>query len=177
MKYQVLVGNVGHICDTDNGAEAWREYRRYIGQSRSEHGRAAGEPVTLFVDGEIRAEYFAPKYAPFKIRKYRLWTYDVWGNARDGFEVNDRSSHGYVEIKCKLEIFNAGTEHEFATWEPTDRQLSRASGFSGVEWEGQEGYYDCALKSNGRPVGLLDEENRPEFEAERVRLAQSAVQS
>lgn len=107
------------------------------------------------------------KYAPFKIREYRLWTYDVWGNARDGFDVNDRASHGYVTVKCRLEIFNAGTAQEFATWEPTDRQLARASGFVGCEWEGQEGYYDAAQKSNGRPVGLLDEENRPELDAER----------
>ena len=22
--------------------------------------------------------------------KFRVWTYDVWGNAKDGYEVNDR---------------------------------------------------------------------------------------
>lgn len=56
--YQILIGNVGHVCDTDNGAEAWREYRRAIGQSNAPHGRASGEPVTLFKNGDIRAEHF-----------------------------------------------------------------------------------------------------------------------
>jgi len=162
-KYQVVVGNIGHVLDSDNGREAMRTYREYIRQSKAEYGRASGEPVTLFADGEIRAEYFAPKYPPSKVRKYRLWTYDTWGNARDGFDVNDRTSHGYVTIKCKLEIFNAGTAQEFATWEPTDRQLSRAAGFSRVSWEGQEGNYYAEDSRNGRPIGELDEEERPEF--------------
>ena len=39
-----------------------------------------------------------------KVRKFRLWTYDVWGNAREGFSVNDRCSHGYVNIACKREM-------------------------------------------------------------------------
>ena len=96
-----------------------------------------------------------------KTRKYRLWTYDVWGNARDGFDVNDRYSHGYVEIVCKREVFNTGTAHEFATFEPTDRQLSRAAGFSRASWEGgSEGVYYAESSRNGRPIGELVEEDR-----------------
>lgn len=102
-----------------------------------------------------------------KIRRYRLWTYDVWGNARDGFDVNDRYSHGYVDIVCKRETFNVGTPNEFHTWEPTDRQLSRAAGFKGVAWDGQEGSYHAEVSRNGRPIGELDEEDRPELAAER----------
>ena len=93
-----------------------------------------------------------------KTRKFRLWTYDVWGNARDGFDVNDRYSHGYVEIVCKHEVFNAGTPHEFETFEPTDRQLSRAAGFSRAAWEGQDGTYYAEDSRNGRPIGELTED-------------------
>lgn len=25
------------------------------------------------------------------MKKYRVWTYDVWGNASDGYEINDRN--------------------------------------------------------------------------------------
>ena len=100
----------------------------------------------------------------FKIRKYRLWTYDVWGNAREGFDVNDRFAHGYVSIKCKRKDFNIGTEQQFSDWEPTDRQLSRAAGFLRCIWEGQEGTYYAEATSNGRPIGELDEEERPEFD-------------
>jgi len=101
-----------------------------------------------------------------KTRKYRLWTFDIWGNARDGFDVNDRFSHGYVTIKCKRRDYNAGTAHEFSDWEPTDRQLSRVAGFLRVTWDGQEGHYFAESSSNGRPIGELDEEGRPEFARE-----------
>lgn len=94
-----------------------------------------------------------------KLRKFRLWTYDVWGNARDGFDVNDRYSHGHVEILCKRQVFNVGTPQEFETFEPTDRQLSRAAGFLGVTWDGNgDGAYYAEASRNGRPVGELIEE-------------------
>lgn len=97
-----------------------------------------------------------------KLRKFRLWTYDVWGNARDGFDVNDRYSHGYVSIRCKRRVYSAGTPREFETFEPTDRQLSRAAGFRGVEWEGNDGAYYARAKSNGRPIGELIEDQTKE---------------
>ncbi len=77
-----------------------------------------------------------------KIRKFQLWTYDVWGNARDGFDVNDRYKQGVIEIKCKREVFNAGTAQEFETFNPTDGQLSRAVGGRGLSWDGDgENFY------------------------------------
>lgn len=102
-----------------------------------------------------------------KTRKFRLWTYDVWGNARDGFDVNDRYSHGYVEIVCKRADYNVGTPHAFSDWEPTDRQLSRAAGFTRVSWDGSEGTYYAEATRNGRPIGELCDEDRPELTHER----------
>lgn len=32
------------------------------------------------------------------MNKYQLWTYDIWGNAKDGFEVNDRYKQKIVEL-------------------------------------------------------------------------------
>lgn len=97
----------------------------------------------------------ATKYPKVKVRTYTLWTYDVWGNARDGWEVNDRCKHGTVEIRCKVEVFNHGTDMEFANWEPTDRQLSRAVGGRGLVWEWQDGSYEAKTK-RGKPVGCLE---------------------
>jgi hypothetical protein len=97
------------------------------------------------------------KAIPVKVRTFKLWTYDVWGNARDGFDVNDRYGHGLVTIACRREVFNVGTPHEFETFNPTDRQLSRAAGFRGVQWDGQDGYYTAEATSNGRPIGELVE--------------------
>ncbi len=88
-----------------------------------------------------------------KVRRYSLWSFDVWGNAKDGFEVNDRFRCGTVTICCKATVHNAGTAHEFVSYDPTDRQLSRAAGVSRVEWDGisDEEFY-ANLKSNGKPV-------------------------
>lgn len=33
-------------------------------------------------------------------------THDVWGNARDGWEVNDSYSQGEIEIPCEVTISN-----------------------------------------------------------------------
>ena len=94
----------------------------------------------------------------FKVRKFKIWTYDVLGNARDGFDVNDRYGQGYVTIKCKREDFNVGTTIEFSTYEPADRQLSRAAGFYRATWDGQEGTYYAEYSRNGLPIGELIEE-------------------
>ena len=89
----------------------------------------------------------------YKRRVYTLWSYDIWGNARDGFEVNDRYKHGTVTIRCKLTIFNAGTPYEFVSYDPTDHQLSKAAGVRGVEWDraSDETFY-ATSRTNGRPV-------------------------
>ena len=29
---------------------------------------------------------------------FTVWTYDVWGNPKDGFNVNDRSKQGTIEL-------------------------------------------------------------------------------
>lgn len=51
--YEVVVGNIGTVHT--GLANKWcGEYKR---QSDSGVGRAAGEPVTLFVDGEIKWEH------------------------------------------------------------------------------------------------------------------------
>lgn len=56
--FQVVVGNVGHVYDGSNWMQASAAYSKYIKLSKANIGRAAGEPVTLFSHGEIKAEYF-----------------------------------------------------------------------------------------------------------------------
>ena len=36
------------------------------------------------------------------MREWRFWSYDVWGNARDGFEVNDRFEIDKVYIDDEI---------------------------------------------------------------------------
>lgn len=89
-----------------------------------------------------------------KTRVYQLATYDVWGNAREGFEVNNVYQHGEIKIKCKGSVYNQGTEWEFTEWAPTDLQCNRAVGARNCQ--SVQGEPDYVLyfenKMNGKPV-------------------------
>ena len=53
-----------------------------------------------------------------------LWSYDVWGDADDGYTVNDRSClNREIEIEVKEERYNIGTEREFGDFTPTNEQI------------------------------------------------------
>lgn len=56
-KFEVIVGNIGTVYSGNNYMQAQTKYSAYVKQSREEYGRAAGETVTLFHNGEIRSEY------------------------------------------------------------------------------------------------------------------------
>ena len=62
---QVVVGNIGQVCDESNAMKAWATYQAYIAISKAKHGRGAGEPVTLFDRNEIKAEYFGTNQPEF----------------------------------------------------------------------------------------------------------------
>lgn len=55
-QYEVLVGNIGTVYSGTDEDEAQRTYNRYCTLSMTQNGRAAGESVTLFKDGEIEME-------------------------------------------------------------------------------------------------------------------------
>lgn len=57
MRYQVVVGNIGTVCETNNPVDARRDYGIYKRQSESDYGRAGGETVTIFKDGDIDLEH------------------------------------------------------------------------------------------------------------------------
>lgn len=61
---------------------------------------------------------------------WELRTYDVWGNAKDGYEVNNSFSAGKVELRIPQTRHNAGTPQEFIGAYPTVRQIKRAFGVS-----------------------------------------------
>jgi hypothetical protein len=79
-------------------------------------------------------------------RIYEVITYDVWGNAKDGFEVNQAFLSG---TKVKLDP------------DMTDSQINRSlarqgiKGVKGVEWDGDDFTLYATLKRNGRPQGEL----------------------
>jgi hypothetical protein len=57
---------------------------------------------------------------------WELRTYDVWGNALDGYEVNDSYRIGETDICIVVEINNAGTPQEFLSAYPSDSQIRQA---------------------------------------------------
>lgn len=51
-------------------------------------------------------------------------TYDVCGNAKDGYEVNDvYRRRKPIELRLKVDTYNPGTPQEFDGATPTDRQI------------------------------------------------------
>jgi hypothetical protein len=62
--YQVIVGNIGLVHESNNLITARGAYGEYKRQSQSNYGRAAGEAVTLFKDGEPHVEYNPPGEQP-----------------------------------------------------------------------------------------------------------------
>lgn len=95
------------------------------------------------------------KYPKYQNQKYTLWTYDLWGNHRDGWQVNDRFKEGTITIKVKGKVYNEGTDHEFISYTPTDRQINRALGVKGVEWQGEAEYTLYGETKTGKPVAEL----------------------
>jgi len=55
--FEVLVGNIGTVLRTPCPVEARAIYEAYVQQSCSAFGRAAGEDVTLFRNGEFEAGF------------------------------------------------------------------------------------------------------------------------
>ena len=62
---------------------------------------------------------------------WEIWTYDVWGNAKDGYDVNDKSciDRDYL-IMCKVEINNPGTIGAFKSCTPSDYAIRKALGIT-----------------------------------------------
>jgi hypothetical protein len=56
-QYSVIVGNVGTVLDTTNRNEAIKTYGEYKRISIAGVGRAGGEDVCLFCDGEPLYEH------------------------------------------------------------------------------------------------------------------------
>ncbi len=55
--HSVVVGNIGMVTHTGTYAESEKAFSEYRKQSVTEYGRAAGESVTWFRDGEIYKEH------------------------------------------------------------------------------------------------------------------------
>lgn len=66
--------------------------------------------------------------------EWQYATYDVWGNASDGYEVNDvyRRSEPVV-LMLDVVTYNPNTPQAFDAATPTDRQIRRVLGLGKVQ--------------------------------------------
>ena len=59
--------------------------------------------------------------------RYQVLSLDVWGNARDGFEINAvYRTRDEVECTAVLKRYNEGRPGEFYQYEPLDKYMVRA---------------------------------------------------
>lgn len=58
--------------------------------------------------------------------QWEVITYDVWGNARDGYDVNNTFKVDVVDLRLKIETNNPGTDYEFISAYPSDYQIRQA---------------------------------------------------
>jgi hypothetical protein len=95
------------------------------------------------------------KYPKTMLTHWELWSYDVWGNRRDGYEVNDRScfARDYV-IRAKVQVFNPGKDTGFAKAHPSDYQITKAFGVTcKVSLDGDGEHIYLERESDGYPIG------------------------
>jgi hypothetical protein len=95
--------------------------------------------------------------APTEATVWEVWTYDVWGNAKDGYDVNDRWCHDRrYAIDCPIEDWNAGTPGEFRQASPTDRQIRQAFGMAcQFETDGDDLNIYVNRRRDSYPIGEL----------------------
>lgn len=87
---------------------------------------------------------------------WELRTYDVWGNAEDGWEVNNTYSAGKVELRIPQTRYNVGTPHEFIGAYPTDRQIKRVFGVNcRIDTDGDDLTVYVSRQRDGYPIGEM----------------------
>lgn len=87
---------------------------------------------------------------------WEMRTYDVWGNAREGYEVNDSYSRGEITIRAKTTVYNAGTDREFIGAQLSDYQLGNVFGTrAALSVGGDDVHYYVNRESDSYPIGEL----------------------
>lgn len=89
---------------------------------------------------------------------WEAWDYDVWGNAEEGYDVNNRFRIGEFEENAAIRVYNAGTEHEFRSAELSDDQIRDMLGIRAevpIETDGDDMVIYVTAEENGYPLGEL----------------------
>lgn len=89
--------------------------------------------------------------------RWEAFTYDVWGNRTDGYDVNDKYCIGRdYRIDCKVQTFNLGTAQQFDSATPSDYQIKKAFGVRcAIETDGDDCIIYVSRASDSYPIGEL----------------------
>lgn len=88
---------------------------------------------------------------------WELWSYDVWGNKKDGYEVNQkfRFEDDYP-IRLKVKVCNVSTPRQFESASPTDYQIRKAFGAGcKIDTEGDDMTVYVNRTSDNYPIGEM----------------------
>ena len=88
---------------------------------------------------------------------WEVWSYDVWGNAEEGYQVNDRYCQDRCyEIELPVLTANAGTEYAFEYAELSPAMVNEALGLhKRLELDGDDIMVTANGESSGKPYGEL----------------------
>lgn len=87
---------------------------------------------------------------------WEIATYDVWGNSRDGYEVNDTYRSGEIELYAAVTRYNADTPQEFKGAGLSNRQIKRTFGVTcRIDVDGDDMVYYVNRQRDGYPIGEL----------------------
>lgn len=91
------------------------------------------------------------------VTTWELRTYDVLGNATDGYQVNDVSFQAEIEFRLRPTTNNVGTPHEFLSYHPSDRKIRAAFGYVRVQLDvdGDDVNIYVKRRRDGYPLGEL----------------------
>lgn len=88
--------------------------------------------------------------------QWELRTYDVWGNNKDGYEVNDSFNAGTVILRIPQTRYNIGTPYEFLAAFPPDRQIKRTFGVRcQIDIKGHDLHVYVTRSRDGYPIGEM----------------------
>ena len=88
---------------------------------------------------------------------WEVWQYDVWGNAKDGYEVNDRfCTNRHLELTLTPKTANEGTPLEFSYAEPSLAQIKNHLGITcNVSLGGDDTRITIDRSKDGKPVAEM----------------------
>lgn len=87
---------------------------------------------------------------------WEMWTYDVWGNAKEGYQVNDRYKQRAIDLRLVVKTYNAGTPQEFVSASPTDAQLKSVFGtLAYIETDGDDTTIYVRRTRDDYPLGEI----------------------